>query len=410
MSSPAAEPEFRPAQTRSRHLLPAVVGAVLAATVLTAGTVAWFIGADAPQRAQAAAAEPVPDPTLAATPATGATGAAPWEAPLTLVLVEGTFKDVAVLDPDGNAFSGGLADPTTWRSTADALIPAATYQVTAAVRDTVGRTRPMTLAVRTTPAARVLHATLTPGDDDVVGVGMPGIVYLDQPVVTAADRALVEQRLTVTTVPAVAGAWRWMSATELHYRGPSYWKPGTTITIGADLHRLRLSDGTWGSGVRTSSYRVGDAVISTVDVTGHSMTVRRNGTALRTMKVSTGRDAFPTRGGAHLVLEKVRVQVMDSATVGIPRTSPNGYFEQVPFSVRISYSGEFVHSAGWSVQDQGVRNVSHGCVNVSPADAEWFFQLARRGDVVNVINAASPPLRDDPGTSDWNIPFASWAN
>jgi lipoprotein-anchoring transpeptidase ErfK/SrfK len=410
VSSPAAEPESRPGRVRSWHLLPAVLATTLAATVLTAGALAWVGAGDGPRRVQAAAAEPVPDPTLAATPASGATGAAPWDAPLTLALVEGTFRDVAVLDPDGNAFPGGLTDTATWRSSASWLVPAATYRVTAVVLDGAGGSRPMTLAVKTSPATRVLHATLTPGDDDVVGVGMPAIVYLDQPVEGAADRALVEQRLTVTTVPAVAGAWRWMSPTELHYRGPSYWTPGTRITIRADLHRLRLSDGTWGSAVRTASYRVGDAVISTVDVTAHTMTVRRNGTVLRTLKVSTGRDEFPTRGGAHLVLEKVRVQVMDSATVGIPRTSPNGYYEKVPFSVRISYSGEFVHSAGWSLRDQGVRNVSHGCINVSPADAEWFYRLARRGDVVDVIHAASPPLRDDPGTADWNMPFAAWAN
>jgi len=101
---------------------------------------------------------------------------------------------------------------------------------------------------------------------------------------------------------------------------------------------------------------------------------------------------------------------MDSATVGIPRNSPDGYFEQVPFSVRISYGGAFVHSANWSVRDQGVRNVSHGCVNMSPADAEWFYGLAKRGDVVDVIHSTAKPDLWDPGTSDWNIRFADWAN
>ena len=110
------------------------------------------------------------------------------------------------------------------------------------------------------------------------------------------------------------------------------------------------------------------------------------------------------------MLEKTKLKIMDSSTVGIPRNSPAGYYEKVPNSVRISYGGEFVHSADWSVRDQGVRNVSHGCINVSPADAAWFFDLAKRGDVVDVVHAAVGPKLSDPGMSDWNIPFASWAN
>ena len=99
-----------------------------------------------------------------------------------------------------------------------------------------------------------------------------------------------------------------------------------------------------------------------------------------------------------------------SATVGIPRKSPDGYYEEVPNSVRISYGGAFVHAASWSVRDQGVRNVSHGCVNISPADAAWFFDVVKRGDVVDIKNAKAAPLTSDPGMSDWNIPFSAWAN
>ena len=170
-----------------------------------------------------------------------------------------------------------------------------------------------------------------------------------------------------------------MSPTELHYRGPAFWKHGTSITVQANLTRLRLSDGVWGSGVRSTTYTIGASMISTVDVATHTMTVVQNGTLLRTVKVSTGRAKYPTKGGVHLVLEKTKLKVMDSATVGIPRNSPAGYYEKVPFSVRISYSGEFVHSAGWSVRDQGVRNVSHGCVNISPADASLVLRPRQAG-------------------------------
>jgi lipoprotein-anchoring transpeptidase ErfK/SrfK len=151
-------------------------------------------------------------------------------------------------------------------------------------------------------------------------------------------------------------------------------------------------------------------MISTVDVTAHVMSIRRNGTLLRVAKVSTGRDKYPTKGGVHIVLEKANPQIMDSETVGIPRDSPDGYYEKVPDSVRISNGGAFVHAASWSVQSQGVANVSHGCVNMSPADAHWFYGLAKRGDIVNVIHASVQPVLWDAGMADWNITFSDWAN
>jgi lipoprotein-anchoring transpeptidase ErfK/SrfK len=268
----------------------------------------------------------------------------------------------------------------------------------------------MTLSVHTTPATRILKATLNPGDGSVVGVGMPLAVLLNHPVKNAADRAAVVSRLTVTTTPAVQGAWRWMENNELHYRGPTFWKAGTTISLVANLRRLQLSDGTWGSGIRTTSFKVGDEMISTVDVNKHVMVVRRNGAVLRTLKVSTGRPEFETHGGVHIVVEKVKLKTMDSSTIGIPRNSPGGYYLKVPNSVRISNSGEFVHAAPGTVRQQGVTNVSHGCVNLAPADAAWFFPLAKRGDVVKVVGSPRKPISYDAGTADWNLPFSDWAN
>jgi lipoprotein-anchoring transpeptidase ErfK/SrfK len=395
------------AAIRSR-LVPAILCSLLAVTLLAVGGAIW-LGSDGESVVKTAASEPVPNPILSAGTPSGPNVAVPWDAPLTLTVTDGTLKQVTVVEAGGGAVDGTAVDDTTWRSTAASLLPAGTYAVTASVADRSGVTRDMTLTVHTKPADRLVHATISPGDGSVVGVGMPVIVRLDQPVKDPADRLALSSRLIVTTTPAVVGAWHWMDNTELHYRGPSYWAAGTTISVRSDLRRLQLSDGTWGSGTRGSEYRVGDAMISTVDVTAHVMAVRRNGKLLRIAKVSTGRDKYPTKGGVHIVLEKTRVKIMDSATVGIPRNSPDGYYEKVPFSVRISNGGAFVHSASWSVRSQGVANVSHGCVNMSPADAEWFYGLAKRGDIVNVIHAAVKPTLWDAGMSDWNIPFAEWA-
>jgi hypothetical protein len=80
----------------------------------------------------------------------------------------------------------------------------------------------------------------------------------------------------------------------------------------------------------------------------------------------------------------------------------------VAWATRLSYSGTYVHAAPWSLGAQGERNVSHGCINVSPADAEWFFGFTRRGDVVDVVNSPAAPKLTDPGTADWNIPWEQW--
>jgi lipoprotein-anchoring transpeptidase ErfK/SrfK len=351
---------------------------------------------------------PAADAAAVPAPALLLSKTVPWDKPLAVAVTDGTLRDVTVTLPDGTPLSGTLS-ADTWTS-ADTLVPSTTYAVHAVVVDKGGQTHELSLNPRTTAPTKVLKAVLSPGDGKVVGVGMPVIVTLNRPVNSAADRQAVVDRLSVTATPAVEGAWRWMSPSELHYRGPHYWAAQSRIHAHLDLTRLKLSDGTWGDGVRDTSYTVGAAVISTVDVTKHVMTVTKDGKLLRVVKVSTGRDKYPTKGGVHLVLEKTKLKVMDSSTVGIPRNGPDGYYEKVPNSVRISYGGAFVHSADWSVRDQGVRNVSHGCVNISPADAAWFFDLVKRGDVVDIIHASAPPKLSDPGMSDWNVPFSTWAN
>jgi lipoprotein-anchoring transpeptidase ErfK/SrfK len=338
----------------------------------------------------------------------GTAGLVDWSKPLLVTITDGSLKDVTVTDPNGFEVEGALADGV-WTSK-DTLIPDAAYHVTAAVEDTGGSATRLDLTARTAKATKLLQATHSPRSDRVVGIGLPVIINLNRSVKDPADRQAVVSRLLVQTDPPVEGAWRWMNDKELHYRAATYWAKGTEISVHSNLAGLKLSNGVWGAGSVDTHFTVGSAVIATVDVATKRMVVMVDGKLVRTLKVSTGRDKYPTRGGVHLVLEKVKLEIMDSATVGIPRKSPDGYYEEVPNSVRISYGGAFVHSASWSVRDQGVRNVSHGCVNVSPADAAWYFDLVKRGDIVDIVNAKAPPLKSDPGMSDWNIPFSEWAN
>ena len=238
---------------------------------------------------------------------------------------------------------------------------------------------------------------------------MPVAVTFNRAVPQAA-RAAVARRLTVTTTPELTGAWHWMSATEVHWRPPEFWPAGTQVLVHSDLTRVDVGGGVWGTGTHTSKFRIGDAHVSVADAATHMMTVTSNGNVVKVAPMSAGRDQYPTRGGVHIALDKSQVVTMDSQTVGIPRDAPDGYYEKVFWDVRISNGGAFVHAAPWSVGDQGQRNVSHGCINLSPADAEWFYNFSLRGDIVNVVHAAGAPDLHDPGMSDWNLSWEAWSS
>ena len=179
--------------------------------------------------------------------------------------------------------------------------------------------------------------------------------------------------------------------------------------MAAHIDGYNAGNGMWGAKDVTVNYTIGDAHVSTVDANSHTMTVTDNGAVVKTIAVSTGRDKYPTKSGVHVVSDKAPKVIMDSATVGIPRNSPDGYYETVFWDVRISNSGEFVHAAPWSVSDQGHVNVSHGCVNVSTADAEWFYNYSQVGDVVTVVGT-SESLEPTNGYGDWQVPWATWSD
>ena len=146
----------------------------------------------------------------------------------------------------------------------------------------------------------------------------------------------------------------------------------------------------------------GDQLIATADNATHQMTITRNGKVEQTFPMSMGMTGHDTPNGKYYVLEKFPDIVMDSATYGVPNTSPEGYKVHVQLAVRFDNSGNFVHSAPWSVADQGKRNVSHGCINISPSNAKWFYDNFGSGDPVVVVNSVGLYKQND-GAQDWQI-------
>jgi len=227
--------------------------------------------------------------------------------------------------------------------------------------------------------------TFNPVNGSMVGVAKPIVINFQRPI---ADRALAQQAVHVSSYPPVPGKFYWMSDTQLRWRPFDFWPAHTTVDVDA--------------GGTKSSFRTGDALVATIDDATHQMEVMRNGKLEKTFPVSLGKKGYETPNGTYYVLERFADIVMDSSTYGVPIDSAEGYKLKVQDAVRISNNGIFVHGAPWSVNDQGKRNVSHGCPNLSPANAQWFYDNFGTGDPVVVKNSVGTYDAND-GAQDWQL-------
>ena len=325
-----------------------------------------------------------------------------------LTAEDGTFEKVTVLfGPRDRKLRGELSqDRTTWTST-QRLEPGARYRVRTVAVDDEGRTARERSVFRTDDLTldQQTYPSIAPLQGETVGIGMPVIVTFD---VAVTDKASIERHLSVESTPKQVGAWHWISDHEVHWRPRTYWEPGTEVTVDADINSIPAGRGIYGQLSRTTSFTVGDAMVSRVNIDTHRMRVFRNGTLLRTIPISAGKPGFSTRSGTKVIIEKHRVKRMDAATTGISRDDPEYYnIEDVEYAMRVTYSGEFLHAAPWSVGSQGSANVSHGCVGMSTANAAWLYNLTKRGDVVEVTGSNRYMTLTN-GYGDWNASFADY--
>ena len=227
--------------------------------------------------------------------------------------------------------------------------------------------------------------SFNPVNGAMVGVAKPIIINFAVPI---GDRPMAEQAVHISSIPPVPGKFYWMSDTQLRWRPIDFWPKGTVVHIDA-------------AGAK-SSFRVGDSLVATIDDSAKQMEIVKNGELIDTFPVSMGRKGKETKNGTYYVLEKFSNIVMDSSTYGVPVNSDDGYKVRVQDAVRIDNSGNFVHSAPWSVGSQGETNVSHGCINLSPANAQWFFDNFGSGDPVVIKNSKGIYNQND-GAQDWQI-------
>jgi lipoprotein-anchoring transpeptidase ErfK/SrfK len=324
--------------------------------------------------------------------------------PLRLTVAEGKLTNVTLLTPEGNPVAGQIApDGLSWQL-GEQLGFGRTYRLRADAVG-IGGTTSATASFTTLDPHRKTHPWLLPNDNEVVGIGQPVGVQFDENI---PDRRAVQAAITVTTAPPVEGAFYWVSNREVRWRPEHFWAPGTRITVDVNTYGKDLGTGLIADSDLHSSFTIGDVTVFTADDHTKTVTVERNGQVIRSMPTSMGMDSMPTDNGIYILGDRFDRIIMDSTTFGIPSNSPGGYRTPVDWATRMSYSGIFMHSAPWSVWAQGSVNTSHGCLNLSPEDARWVYNNAKRGDIAIVKNTVGGTLPGLDGLGDWNIPWPQW--
>ncbi|MEU9703246.1 Ig-like domain-containing protein [Streptomyces sp. NPDC047981] len=321
---------------------------------------------------------------------------------------DGRITDVTAVDATGHHLAGELtADGLLWRSTGS-LTAGARYTVKVSVEDEDGAPGTRTFTFDTAPAKRALTVEFGP-EAGTYGVGQPITADLSLPVKDKKARAVVERALKVRSTPAVEGSWHWVDDKKLHFRPKEYWPTGASITVTGNLAGVKVGDKLYGGDSKPLKLTIGDRIEAVADAGSHYMTVRRNGKVINTIPVTTGKPGFSTRNGIKVVLGKEYFVRMRGTSIGIAEGSSESYDLPVYYATRVTWSGEYVHAAPWSVGSQGVANVSHGCVGMSTGNAAWFFETVRPGDIVKTVNSAGDTM--DPfgnGFGDWNLEWDKW--
>jgi lipoprotein-anchoring transpeptidase ErfK/SrfK len=362
------------------------IAGLLATGLLVTGCSA---GAAHPGRASAGRAAKTKAVQLTITPATGSTNVNTADG-VSVTAANGKLTSVSV-QAGGDSVAGVMnAAGTSWHSTW-ALSISTRYTVTATATGSGGRPVTQASSFTTLTPAATFQTMIFEGAGQTYGVGMPIILTFSRPVV---DKAAVERALQIQTSKPVVGAWYWDGNQTVDDRPRDDWPANTTISFTGHLNGVEAAPGVFGDHTLTQSFKIGISLIVVASTATHHMELYRNGRLYARWPISTGRPTLPTPNGTYLTIDKANPVLM----VG------PGYREYVPWSVRFTWTGDYLHDAWWSVGEQGYTNVSHGCVNMPPAAAETYYEMEDPGDPVTITGSPLAGTWDN-GWTEW---FLSW--
>lgn len=387
---------------RLRSLLVALVGSTLLFSACSPGNTT---PGNAPEETTPAAssaqeASPTPVAPAGALTITSSTDAALPSDPVTLSLENGTITNATVAGPGGAV--EGTFEKDSW-TPSQALELNTEYKLTATVSD--GTTKEASFKTVSPGSAETTFSL--PYMDDDLGVGMPAYVKFSR-AIPQEYRASIEKHAKVTVTPEQEGAWGWISDTELVYRPKEYWKPGTKVSLDLKWLGVQATEKTWlkkDSGGTFSIKNVSRVI--KVDIANYTTTIVDNGEVVKTLPSTTGKKGFVTRSGTKLILEKYNTLKMNSETIAIPSGSSEAYNLNVRYAMRVTWTGEFIHAAPWSVGSQGKANVSHGCVGLSTDNAGWLYESTSIGDVVE-FTGSDRKMEPSEGMGVWLYSWEDW--
>ncbi|BAL86199.1 hypothetical protein AMIS_9790 [Actinoplanes missouriensis 431] len=354
-------------------------------------------GASAPVTESTTVAEPV---SLEVTPAKDKKNV-PVSAEIGLKVSGGEVSSVTLTDAKGKTVSGEFREDKSAWVPAKPLKTKQKYAAKVVVTGADGATTTETTSFTTMgEPGRRTGTGLYLFDGNTYGVAMPVVVEFS-PGIKKKDRAAVQKRMFVRTDPPQPGAWSWTdSGTQAYYRAPEYWKPGTKLTARIAVGGLPTGNNIYGDKDRSATVKIGRKLEMKVDNKSKKMTVVQDGETVKTMPVSLGKKSTPSSSGTMVVMQKMAETVFDTTDTD----GADGYRTEIQYAQRLTWSGQYIHSAPWSTGAQGERNVSHGCVNVSPSNARWLFDKTLIGDPVTV-RGTEDKLDYGNGWTPWNV---SW--
>lgn len=390
---------------------PGAAGTIAVAAVVMSVLASCGLGASAPDSSASPAAEQTAPASVTISPANQASEV-PLDSPVQVSVKSGRLSSVTLQETGGGPVEGIMNNGNTeWIYNAG-LDSDAHYTVTAVATGTNGKKTTAQAGFGTLTAQDKLITDVTPQDGETVGVGDTINLHFNNDIPDARKAPLL-QHIQVASTPGVLGAWHWLDDSDVHFRTQNYWPSGTKVTVTANLNGFDAGNGVWGLGNWSDSFTIGAKHLTTIDNNSHQMLVYQNDQLIHTWPVSMGKTGFETLQGTLIVLYKLhQVKMQSCATFGGAACVPgsaNYYNDYVYYDTAISTTGFYIHAAPWDLGDQGVDNVSHGCVNLSTDRATTFFDWSMPGDVVVITNTGNTATYAS-GEGDWQIDFAQYNN
>jgi lipoprotein-anchoring transpeptidase ErfK/SrfK len=366
-----------------------IVTAVLLCLGITASACQDSPQATSPQSGRSGPDQVVIHARLKIMPRNGAGRVKP-STPITVHAVNATLTAVIVRSEGELLGDQPPASGSEWQSRT-LLHTSSRYTVEATALDAAGKTVTATSSFRTLTPKNTVRATIFQGLHRTYGVGMPIMITFSSPVV---NKRAVERAIELRSSTPVVGSWYWDGDSTLDFRPRSYWPANTTVHFVADLDGVETAPGIYAVHTLTQTFRIGRSLIAVANTTRHRVRIYLNHKLFGDWPMSSGKPGDDTPNGTYLSIEKHNPEEMKGP----------GYDISVPWSVRFTWSGDYLHDAFWSVGQQGFENVSHGCINLSPANAETYYKLSVPGDPVTVTG--SP--RGGRWGNGWTVWFLGW--